>query len=216
MSRDQNRVYPLRRPRVSARRDRVRLVSREAGSPQHSVRAICIGAIRESVHQRPAIGADCPLSLFTYSPRFASIGAIFSPFRRTEILIIRRLSRHQDLRFWQPGRPFLPGNAKLRSQPRLLIRGMLPLRKPFEATLPARTARRLGALAPRSAPHLVPLVASGVTQFQESRVTGGAVRDVIPRALLVRFVLSLYGVRVRREVANFASWPGQPCLSGFG
>ena len=44
--------------------------------------------------------------------------------------------------------------------------------------------------------------ASGVTQFQETRIAGGAVCDVIPSALLVRLVLSFYVARVPREVAN--------------
>jgi len=46
------------------------------------------------------------------------------------------------------------------------------------------------------------MIAPSVTQFQESRVTGGAVRYVIPLAMLVRLILSLYGVRIRSEVAN--------------
>src|SRR4051794_17008433 len=47
-----------------------------------------------------------------------------------------------------------------------------------------------------------PTSAPGVTQFQESRVTGRAVGDVMPLAMLVRLILSRYRVRICGKVTN--------------
>ena len=47
-----------------------------------------------------------------------------------------------------------------------------------------------------------PVSATRVTQIQEARITGRAVRDVVPGTLLVTLILSLYAVGVLSQFAH--------------